>query len=634
MTAYYQNTKLTTKRSRIRLLSTLLTVFCCVALIALGCNGRLRGHTRCCLLPNRQQDVEIAEKAVSAAHSPDLILTVDDRVANITLSHDSKRMILETRLENEKDDSSLDQSVASSYGVEIWNIEFGVARPEAFTSAMPYLVASELGSAAFDEEGGRVFWAGQEMRKIVASRTNALSTNAVVRGANFDENANANRNSSQPLYLARSPEELAPSEPKNPLHPLFLDDEINSSDAFPNASASLYVELQDYPDDNQPSVEQPEIINPKSDLNSGGSKTQPPFHSVRDVENVLLTKLFDANGLIMSSQALSKNVDLSAKRMKIADETRYADMVRLSPSARWIICETPTVGVSPYQLIQLSDGGKSRKTPQETEIEGEAEKESENNEGSAKIAESIPEPYDPNWALIPLRDRKRVVRFPETIKMTFDSSTSDEEIFGQIVDVLDVSDQGDLVATLVEEKEKRQKGVDTREMNVGANGSPRNKIVIWDLQVAKTVDFDKAKKPLRAIEVAQIAIPFPIDRRFCKFSPSGKMFAARVEPKCVSIWQSANGRHICELGDHTGVVRCFAFAPGETKIVVGTGSNSARVELWEIRKETLYRSLEDDAYDAKSIDAVAFSNDERYVYYANDVGEIKRWNTRPIHESE
>ena len=84
------------------------------------------------------------------------------------------------------------------------------------------------------------------------------------------------------------------------------------------------------------------------------------------------------------------------------------------------------------------------------------------------------------------------------------------------------------------------------------------------------------------------------------------------------------------LGDHSEIVRCFAFAPGETKMIVGCGGKQAQLTLWEIRKEAIYRTLGDDAYDARAIDAVAFSNDERYVYYANDVGEIKRWNTRPI----
>ena len=49
-------------------------------------------------------------------------------------------------------------------------------------------------------------------------------------------------------------------------------------------------------------------------------------------------------------------------------------------------------------------------------------------------------------------------------------------------------------------------------------------------------------------------------------------------------------------------------------MIVGIGGKRAQLTLWEIRKEAIYRTLEDDAYDAKSIDAVAFSNDERYVY--------------------
>ena len=207
--------------------------------------------------------------------------------------------------------------------------------------------------------------------------------------------------------------------------------------------------------------------------------------------------------------------------------------------------------------------------------------------------------------------------------MTFDSSTSDEEIFGRIVDVLDVSDKEDLVATLVEEI------IPTGSARGGdANLNPRYKIVVWDLKVAKTVDLDKAKKPLRAIEISQIATPSAVERRFCKFSPSGKTIAARIEPKYLAVWQSVSGRPIVELGEHKNPIQTFAYAPGETKMIVGTGGANARLVLWEIRKGVVYRTLDDATPGAKTIDAATFSNDEASVYFANNVGEIKRWNIR------
>ena len=592
-----------------------ILAICCATLLAIGC-GRFHAKTRCCLLPYQKSNAEIVQDDPVVVHRPDLILSVDERVASITLSHDSKRMILETLLEDEPENN--EGKLAESYGVEIWNIEFTEARPEAFTQATPYLVASDLGSAAFDEDGGRIFWTGQETPRTLARAYDARSDYEVVRGADAIAQELDQLEAQRPVYVARAAEETSFPQP------LFFDGSSNSSPNLPElTSEPYYVELPDTtsatPSEQTPSQESHVAATPETDA----SPIWNSSYGKRALENVVLTKPFDSDQYIMGAQAIGKKVDLSAKRMKIADETRYADSVRFSPNARWIICEA--FNEEQYQFITLAEAQEAAKD------ESDAAVQSANTEGAdakEKTPSVEPEPFEKNWAIIPLRDRKRVVRFPETIKMTFDSSTSDEEILGRVVDVLDVSDQGDLVATLVEELPANAATGSTS--GSGANGALRYKIVIWDLLVAKTVEFEKAKLPLRALEVAQIAIPYPVERRFCKFSPSGKTFAARVEPKCVSLWQSASGRPISLLGDHSGIVRSFAFAPGETKMIVGIGGKRAQLTLWEIRKEAIYRTLEDDAYDAKSIDAVAFSNDERYVYYANDVGEIKRWNTRPI----
>ncbi|MBP5620775.1 MAG: hypothetical protein J6X44_02040, partial [Thermoguttaceae bacterium] len=244
------------------------------------------------------------------------------------------------------------------------------------------------------------------------------------------------------------------------------------------------------------------------------------------------------------------------------------------------------------------------------------------------------------WSLVLLRDRNRVVKFPSSVKMTFDNSPSYEDVKGKIVDVLDVSDEGDLVATLVEEQFSTiQQETPIDLTNPGApavlhNAStaitnvPRYKIVIWDLNVARTVDLAKAKKPLTAIEVSQISIPAPIPRKFCKFSPGGERFAARVEPRYITIWQSANGRLSMELGEHDDIVQDFAFAPRTAKMIVGVGGKRAKLSLWEIRKGVVLRTLDDAIDHATSIDAVSFAFDERHVYFANNFGEVKRWDVR------
>ena len=83
-----------------------------------------------------------------------------------------------------------------------------------------------------------------------------------------------------------------------------------------------------------------------------------------------------------------------------------------------------------------------------------------------------------------------------------------------------------------------------------------------------------------------------------------------------------------ELGEHDDVVQDFAFAPHSAKMVVGVGGKKARLSLWEIRKGVVLRTLDDSIDHATSIDAVSFAFDERHVYFANDLGEVRRWDVR------
>ena len=320
------------------------------------------------------------------------------------------------------------------------------------------------------------------------------------------------------------------------------------------------------------------------------------------LSNAVLTRLLEYRSFKQDEKTSFTGSDNETKRLKSADETKKADCVRLSPNARWLICRSGD-----------NEDDLSAATSNERESE---------------------------WSLVLLRDRNRVVTFPSNIKMTFDNSTSDEEIKGRIVDVLAVSDEGDLVATLVEEQFPTTKQELSFESTVpdvpsvlhaassALTNAPRYKIVIWDLNVARTVDLEKAKKPLSAIEVSQMSVPAPIPRKFCKFSPTGERFAARVEPRYITIWQSANGRLSMELGEHDDVVQDFAFAPHSAKMVVGVGGKKARLSLWEIRKGVVLRTLDDSIDHATSIDAVSFAFDERHVYFANDLGEVRRWDVR------
>ena len=326
---------------------------------------------------------------------------------------------------------------------------------------------------------------------------------------------------------------------------------------------------------------------------------------------VLATRPFEGANVAATSETES------ATRLKISEAAKGAESVWLSPNARWIVGRV----------------GRNEETGAPDE-----------NDAVAQDGERL---TVGEWALTLRRDRRRVVRFPKSVKMTFAESTSNETIEGRVVDVLAVSPAGDLVATLVEETPPN--GEETEGEEVGGKGGielsvvgeltddadfngrsdfiPRFKIVIWDLSVPETVEWEKAKKPLQALEVAQIAVSGPVSRRFCRFSPNGQIFASRIDPRYISLWQAANGRLLVELGEHRDDVADFAFSPNGMKMAAATGLG-ARVVLWNIRKGAAHRTLRETSEEVESIDAVAFSPDGGSVYFANNLGEIKRWNAR------
>ncbi len=300
-----------------------------------------------------------------------------------------------------------------------------------------------------------------------------------------------------------------------------------------------------------------------------------------------------------------------ATRLKISEAAKGAESVWLSPNARWVVGRV----------------GRNEESAATNE-----------NETTAQDGESL---TVGEWTLTLRRDRRRVVRFPKSVKMTFADLTSNETIEGRVVDVLAVSPAGDLVATLVEETPPND-GEGTNLGEVDGNGDasgnepngvaesafiPRFKIAIWDLSVPETVEWEKAKKPLQALEVAQIAVSGPVSRRFCRFSPNGHIFASRIDPRYISLWQAANGRLLVELGEHRDDVADFAFSPNGMKVAAATGAG-ARVVLWNVRKGAAHRTLRETSEEVESIDAVAFSPDGGSVYFANNLGEIKRWDAR------
>ncbi len=620
------------RRECLLLFSRLFLILSLCSTFFIGCHSYpWDSERRSAVIPN----VQSFEKKKQDAPETEVILTVENRVNKIALSSNRKRLILETRRGVPEESNRVETPTSSMLGVELWNIEFADARQELFSKGNKFLVGTTSGLAAFDEKGERVFWLNQEANPIFLQSMSKDPCNSVIRGAELEGAASLEASDNWveqpslrplPLYLPWKEDEeeceenafrtdvdfndLAVEEIQNEIESVDIGvqslkrdgktDELQRlSEVFPTSdenhgNLSNAVEKKSEPLEGQLLVEEElekhsESPNPASEAKivNGDISDQPYV-------NVVMTKPLESDAFLLLNPENNDSSGSDVKHLKTSLVTKDAEEVWLSSSSKWLVCHTAN------ETEELPDSSQTFLS-------------SENRGGNEVGTERESEPYSLEWALVPVRDRKRVVRFPDIIQMTFDSSTSDEEIRGRVIDVLAVSDAEDLVATLVEELSQ----------------NPRYKIVIWDLNVALKVNLEKVRTPLQAIEVSQIALPYPISRKYCKFSPSGKSIAARIDPHYVTVWQSTNGRLIVEVGEHLGVVHDFEFSPSETKMVVGTGDAVGQVFLWEIRKGVAFQILDNFPHNVKSIDAVAFSSNERFVYFANDQGEIRRWDIRP-----
>jgi len=599
----------------------------------LGCCHSLKDvDNRATFIPK----VQSFEKNRPKSLDTELVLSLDDRVERIALSSDRKRLILETRHRLQEQQDGDYTHDATQLNVGLWNIEFADARPEAFSGKDNFLVGNNSGIVAFDTKGERLFWLDQKNKRLAANSLSDTLQDTIVRGAVVETSSGPEGNEPLfenislrplPLYL---PWEEEDGEGCNDLKDEF--DQLSNTDSFNQDKSveTLASKTQSDAENSDLCLSPEKIVEVDEDvvqsavlIDSSISVDDQKEESLKEITrkppvlqtdldeaetldqrriNVVMTKTLESDAFLFANVESDVSLTPEAKRLKTALVTKKAEDVWFSPSAKWLVCH----------LADKSGETLSISTPfSSKDAESDARKESIGEES----VESEFGQYSNEWALVPVRDRRRVVRFPENIKTSFDSSISDEEIYGRVVDVLAVSDSEDLVATLVEEQAP----------------NPRYKIVIWDLNVALTIDIEKAYMPLRAIEVCQITLPHPVSRKYCKFSPSGKSFAARVDPHYVSVWQSTNGRPIVELGEHAGIVHDFDFSPSETKMAVGTGDSDSygEVFLWEIRKGVAFQVLDSFPHSVKSVDAVAFSSNDRYVYFATDLGEIRRWDIRP-----
>ncbi len=204
-------------------------------------------------------------------------------------------------------------------------------------------------------------------------------------------------------------------------------------------------------------------------------------------------------------------------------------------------------------------------------------------------------------------DPVKEVCFPESYK----SKTEERET--HVSRVLAISPDGMLAATLMAPSPETGGGQDQT-------------IAVWDLSTAHSIPVEKAKKlPLEALFVSEFHIRDNAAGRICAFSHDGQMFAVRNKQKYVGIWQTASGKILSEFGEHRQPITALQFTPNNTKLVIGTGENSGRLILWDVRKGRLLRTYNDPEKRSRKITAIQVSPDGNLVYFGNDRGNVNQW---------
>lgn len=258
------------------------------------------------------------------------------------------------------------------------------------------------------------------------------------------------------------------------------------------------------------------------------------------------------------------------------------------------------------------------------------------------------------WRLVKRSDQ-RIVQFPEIMIKDEEDKLPRNYI---VSDILAFSSQNDLVATVLSVKSesghsgqanlmdnrnqrgqtssidkidfiKKNDSIDSVALNdkIGSlEESFYDMIIIWDLQVVDQIEWNDQSEPLQAIEVSRFNVQKGIDSYKCAFSPDGSMFAVRSKSKYIGIWESAKGRLLTELGEHQQPIQSMTFNANNHFLVVGTGKETARLVLWDIRQGKPLRVYQEPSSSSQKITAVAFSDNNKDIYFGTEVGAVKIWS--------
>ncbi|MDO4587810.1 MAG: WD40 repeat domain-containing protein [Planctomycetia bacterium] len=265
------------------------------------------------------------------------------------------------------------------------------------------------------------------------------------------------------------------------------------------------------------------------------------------------------------------------------------------------------------------------------------------------------------WRLIKRSDQ-RIVQFPEIMIKNEEDKLPRNYI---VSDILAFSSQNDLVATVLSVKNESVHSGQTKEHSGQTNlmdnatqrgqtysidktdvvektdsvdgvalndkigsleESPYDMIIIWDLQVVDQIEWNDQTEPLQAIEVSRFNVQKGIDSYQCAFSSDGSMFAVRSKSKYIGIWESAKGRLLTELGEHQQPIQSMAFNANNHFLVVGTGKETARLVLWDIRQGKPLRVYQEPTSSSQKITAVTFSENNKDIYFGTEAGAVKIWS--------
>ena len=179
--------------------------------------------------------------------------------------------------------------------------------------------------------------------------------------------------------------------------------------------------------------------------------------------------------------------------------------------------------------------------------------------------------------------------------------------------------------------------------------SPVSPVEIWDVNARKLLKTIKGKKSkiegkfvdisrdskivafsignlieLRNTDTNKLVHSMPaLSGALAKFSPSGKLFAARFEGKHIQLWDISRKERVHIFSGHRNNVTSLAFSPDGSLMI--SGDLGGFVSVWDVKNKALLHTF---TRHGEPIKALAISPDNRHALSADYKGETKLWDIR------